>query len=123
VIVALDASLDALLALYDDEGWKLLSHEAQLSSGEVATRAIERGEQLPPMRFLSLPQRLRLVRDLHVSSRQGINLGTQPEHDLITGVRNDIAHGREVESGARAINSRLLAERVLDAVMDAKPPD
>jgi hypothetical protein len=120
VIAAVDASLDALLALYDDEGWELLTEEEQVSLSDVARRANERGEQLPPMRFLRLGQRLRLVRDLDLPSRLSINLGTQPDHELITGVRNDIAHGRQVGSGAHAIEALLASERLLDAVMDAK---
>jgi hypothetical protein len=118
VIAALDASLDALLAHCDDEGWELLAYEEQVSLHDVARTATERGEQLPPMRFLSLGQRLRLVGDLDLASRLSVNLGTQAEHELITGVRNDIAHGREVESGAHAIRALLASERLLDAVMD-----
>lgn len=118
VIAALDASLDLHLAPFDAEGWRLLDREEQALLEDVAARAARRGEQLPAMRFLSLGQRFRLVRKLCLPDRLGVEMGSQPEHELVICVRNDIAHGREIQSGGDAIKALLVAERILDSLMN-----
>lgn len=117
VLAALDASLDALLVPFDEEGWELLEQHERESLEQVADQAGRRGERLPPMRFLSVRQRLKMVRELGLSERLGRELGTQQEHELVTSVRNDIAHGRTIESGGKAIDALLVAERMLDATL------
>ena len=51
-------------------------------------------------------------------TRLRIDLGDQSEHELITSVRNDIAHGREAHSGTKVIEALEAAERIMDAVAD-----
>lgn len=118
VLAALDAALDVLIAPYDEEGWLTLTDDERESLAGIAERASQRGEDLPPMRFLSLGARLRVVRNLGLGERLGMNLGSQSDHELVTDVRNDIAHGREVDSGAKVIGALLLAERILDAIIN-----
>jgi hypothetical protein len=116
VIAALDAQLDELLRPFDSEAWTLLDEEARIKLEAYLDWARKRSEEVHRLSYLTLRQRFRLVRDLELGRRLAIDLGNEPEHDRITSVRNDIAHGRPVRSGADVIAALEIAERILDSI-------
>lgn len=119
VIAALDAQLDELLRPFDDEAWALLSEERRLKISEYVNRAHRRDEEVHRLSYLTLGERFGLVRDLGLGDRIGVDLGSAEEHDCVTAVRNDIAHGRPVKSGGDVIRALEIAERILDSVDSA----
>jgi hypothetical protein len=63
-----------------------------------------------------------LVRKLDLGNVLGLDLGTEKEHVLVTGVRNDIAHGRPPRNGTVVIEALAIAERLLDALASPDEP-
>jgi hypothetical protein len=119
VIAALDAQLDEVLRRFDSEAWLHLGAEKQAKLEEYMEWAGARSEEVQRLSYLSLGERLFLIRTLEIGRRLGVDLGSQQEHEQITNVRNDIAHGRPVRSGADVIAALGFAERILDSIQEA----
>jgi hypothetical protein len=119
VIAALDAQLDELLRPFDSEAWPQLDEEKRAKIEQLLDWARRRSEEVHRLSYLTLGDRLYLVRTLELGQRLGIDLGNEAEHVRITGVRNDIAHGRPVQSGADVIEALETAERILDSIQQA----
>lgn len=118
VLVALDAQLDELLRDFDEEAWNKLSAQRQKAIEVHVERARKRSEEMYRLSYLTLGERFEVVRQLELSGRLALGLGTQSEHELVTAVRNEIAHGREVRGGVEVIRALEVAERILDAIAD-----
>ena len=116
VLAALDAQLDELLRPYDVEAWELLGEEKQAEIETFVQRAHARSEEVHRLGYLTLGKRFELVRNLDLASRLGIDLGSQEDQELVTSVRNDIAHGKQERSGGEVLQALELAEKILDAI-------
>jgi hypothetical protein len=116
ILAALDAQLDELLRPYDAEAWRLLSEERRAEIESLIERAHARSEEVHRLGYLDFRERFELVRDLEVSSRLGIDLGTEEHQNLVIGVHNDIAHANQERSGADVLKAFNLAEKMLDAL-------
>lgn len=123
IIVLLDAQLDELLRAFESEAWNHVDEERRDELSGLLERARQQDEEVIWTSYLTLRERFDLIRMLELSPRLSIDLGTQEEHELITSVRNDIAHGRPVRSGAVAIESLTVSERILDAIGRASVGD
>ena len=118
VLVALDALFDELLQPFEAEGWNFLPKKRRGEVERSLARAHARSEELHRLSYLTPWDRFLLTRMLELGTRLRIDLGDQSEHELITSVRNDIAHGREAHSGTKVIEALEAAERIMDAVAD-----
>jgi hypothetical protein len=119
ILAALDAQLDELLRPYDAEAWDLLEDEEQAKIESFVQRAHGRAEEVHRLGYLSLGKRFELVRELDIANRLGIDLGSQGDQELVTAIRNDIAHAKQERSGADVLEALELAEMMLD-VIDAE---
>ncbi len=119
VLAALDAQLDELLRRFDEEAWNKLSAERHVRIEGLIDQAKTRSEEVDRLSYLTLRERFDLVRVLDLGDRCGVDLGSQGEHELVTSIRNDIAHGRVVPNGVDVIRALQIAERILDAVPNA----
>jgi hypothetical protein len=114
VIAVMDAELDAFLRPHDHEVWAVLTSKRRREIESLVDRARRRDAEVPRLGYLTLTERLELVRRLRLDRRYGIELGAQVEHELVVSIRNDIAHGREVRDGSAAMKALACAERYLD---------
>ena len=119
VIATLDAQLDEVLRPFDAEAWLHLDAKKQAKLEEYMEWAEARSEEVQRLSYLSLGERLFLIRTLELGRRLDVDFGSQQEHEKITSVRNDIAHGRPVRSGADVIAALETAERIIDSIEQA----
>ncbi|HXF97940.1 MAG TPA: hypothetical protein VNJ46_04935 [Gaiellaceae bacterium] len=119
MIAALDAQLDELLHPFDQEAWAVLPEETRTRLEQDVECARQRSEEVHRLSYLTLRERLFVVQALELGRRLGIDFGTQAEDERIVSVRNDIAHGRPVRSGADVIDALAAAERILDSIREA----
>ena len=116
VIALLDAQLDELLQPHANESWKRIERSRQREIETFLKRARKQSEEVSWLSYLTLRERFDLVRALDLASALGRDLGTEQEHVLVIAVRNDIAHGRPVNSGKIVIEALAISERLLDAL-------
>ena len=116
VIAALDAYMDELLSPHDKQAEQHLTDDERNHVDVEGEKAKGRSEEVRRLSYLTLGSRLRLARELELAVKLDVDLGSQNDHDTIVSVRNDIAHGREVPSGLRAIEALMSAERILQAL-------
>jgi hypothetical protein len=116
VLAALDAQLDEILRPFDAEAWPLLDGGRKEEIEGLVKRAAGEGEEVHRLSYLTMRERFETVRGLRLGERLGIDLGFQSDHEKVTRVRNDIAHGREVPSGLLAIEALEIAEQLLDEI-------
>lgn len=116
LIALLDAQLDALLQPYGDEAWPTFGGSRQEDLLRLVDRARQNGQEVGWLSYLTLGERFALVRALNLGQRLELDLGNQYEHERVTAVRNDIAHGRPPASGTEVIEALAIAERLLDAL-------
>jgi hypothetical protein len=119
VLAALDAQLDELLRPVDERAWGCLSQERRTEIEGFVAGAHARSEEVHRLSHLSLRDRFQVIRELELANELKVDLKGQREHELVTAVRNDIAHGRAVRRGADVIEALELAEQILDAVQNA----
>ena len=116
ILAALDAQLDELLRPYDADAWEVLSEEKRDEIETFVERAHTRSEEVHRLGYLTLGKRFEVVRKLDLASRLGIDLGSEADQQLVTSVRNDIAHAKQERSGADILQALDLAEKMLDAI-------
>ena len=119
VLAVLDAQLDEFLRPHDHEVWALLSLERRRALNKLVDRARRRDSEVPRLGYLTLRERFEAVRRLRLDRRYEIDFGVEEEHIGITAVRNDIAHGREVEDSRSAVGALASAERLLERLAEA----
>ena len=96
---------------YADESWERIKPERQREIESFLKDARERSEEVIWLAYLNLRERFELVRELELGATLGLDLGTKQDHQLVTAVRNAIAHGRPVESGTMVIEALAVSER------------
>lgn len=116
---ALDAQLDELLGRHEGRDWRrLLSPDRLAAIDGRYERARRQREDVSPLAYLTLGERLRLVRELRLGGEHGRNFGDEQDHVLITEVRNALGHGRDDVRGDDVLAAIGVAERILDAIGD-----
>ncbi len=92
----------------------MLDGERQDELEKFVERALKSSEGVSWLTYLYLSERFCLVRTLGLGAMLGLDLGR--EHELVTTVRNDIAHGRPPKNGTAVIEALSISERLLDAL-------
>jgi hypothetical protein len=121
VLGTLDTRLDELLQLFADEVWDWLDEDNRKKIEGRRRLAVKRNEEVSPLSYLTLGQRLKASRELSLGRRLGIELGSAEEHKVINDARVDLAHGKQELGGKELLESLALAERLLDALDFALP--
>lgn len=121
MIALLDAQIDELLQPYADPAWRRVPEARRQELERFVERAQRRSEEVSWLSYLSLGERLALVRDLSLGPERGLDLGGDQEHAVIVSVRNDIAHGRPPGSRGDVIEALVLSERLLDTLIRGAP--
>jgi hypothetical protein len=122
VLAVLDAQLDEFLRPHDHEAWALLPTARRREVERLVDRAKRRDAEVPRLGYLNLRERFEAVRRLRLDRRYEIELGNEAQHVMITAVRNDIAHGREVDDPHAAIAALATAESYLTQLENAADP-
>ena len=112
LLVALDAELDLALQPYEKRVWPTLTEKRQSDIRRLVESAKHREQELPPLSYLSFGERIEAVHTLQLSEHSDINFGSQHERELMTSVRNQLAHGRTPD-GCAALDALTLGLRLL----------
>lgn len=120
VLVTLDAELDEALRPVEDSAWAALEEKRRKDIEQSMERARDRDQEVPRLSYLLFRDRLEVSRRIGLAERLSLDLGSQRDHDLLTSVRNDLAHGRTPE-GCSAIEALIIGLRILQDIAASVP--